>query len=435
VQPLRRTSKTLQIGGAAAVGAAVPALDQIARRESLGAEWWIDLPLAAGIAVLLLRLVERETKGRARDPEDALDEVMLAVTRGRHVHDVLESLTRQACRIMRVERAVVVLRDEADPRSAVVVAGHGVPRDYVGTRIGIDEGMAGRVITSGDPVLVDDYCRFSGRVEHAAAHGLRAGAAVPIAREGSVLGALAAGTTRLGRRFGGSELETLLRLAELGAVALEQARMREELERAVEAGVEAMATAVDLRDDYTGAHSDEVVQLARTVGERMGLGQGQLEELQFAARLHDVGKIGVPDAVLRKPGPLEGVEWEIMRQHPAWGADMLCRVPGLKRVSRIVRHAHERWDGDGYPDQLRRDDIPLASRIIFACDAYNAMTSHRPYREALRPWVAVSELREGAGGQFDPNVVDALVGTLREQRADGLSMFQNGAPAPHRSPA
>lgn len=435
MQPLRRTSKTLQIGGAAAVGAAVPALDQIARRESLGAEWWIDLPLAAGIAVLLLRLLERETKGRARDPEDALDEVMLAVTRGRHVHDVLESLTRQACRIMRVERAVVVLRDEADPRSAVVVAGHGVPRDYVGTRIGIDEGMAGRVITSGDPVLVDDYCRFSGRVEHAAAHGLRAGAAVPIAREGSVLGALAAGTTRLGRRFGGSELETLLRLAELGAVALEQARMREELERAVEAGVEAMATAVDLRDDYTGAHSDEVVQLARTVGERMGLGQGQLEELQFAARLHDVGKIGVPDAVLRKPGPLEGVEWEIMRQHPAWGADMLCRVPGLKRVSRIVRHAHERWDGDGYPDQLRRDDIPLASRIIFACDAYNAMTSHRPYREALRPWVAVSELREGAGGQFDPNVVDALVGTLREQRADGLSMFQNGAPAPHRSPA
>jgi HD-GYP domain-containing protein (c-di-GMP phosphodiesterase class II) len=435
VHRVRRTSKALQIGGAAAIGAAVPALDQILRGEPLAAEWWIDLPLAAGIAMLLLGIAERENDASTRDPDEALEEVMLAVGRGGHVNDVLESLTRQACRIMRVERSVVVLRDETDPRSAVVVAGHGVPRDYIGARIGIDEGMAGRVITSGDPVLVDDYSRFSARVGHAAAHGLRAGAAVPIAREGSVLGALAAGTTRPGRRFGGSELETLLRLAELGAVALEQARMREELERAVEAGVEAMAIAVDLRDDYTGAHSEEVVQLARTVGERMGLPPRQLEELEFAAKLHDVGKIGVPDAVLRKPGPLEGVEWEIMRQHPAWGADMLCRVPGLKRVSRIVRHAHERWDGDGYPDRLRRDDIPLASRIIFACDAYNAMTSHRPYREALRPWVAVSELREGSGGQFDPDVVDALVKSLRERQADGLSLFQNGAPAPHRSHA
>jgi HD-GYP domain-containing protein (c-di-GMP phosphodiesterase class II) len=322
-----------------------------------------------------------------------------------------------------------VVRDEADPRLAGVVAGHGVPSDYIGHRIGIDEGMAGRVITSGEPVLVEDYAKFPRPIAHPAGEGVRAGAAVPIRRDGVVLGALAAGTTDPERRFGGEELDALLRLAELGAVAIEQARMREELERAVEAGVEAMAAAVDMRDDYTGAHSDEVVRLARTVGERMGLAQDQIGELEFAARLHDVGKIGVPDAVLRKQGPLEGGEWEIMRQHPAWGADMLSRVPGLKRVSRIVRHAHERWDGDGYPDRLRRDDIPLASRIIFACDAYNAMTSDRPYRDALRPWIAVSELREGAGGQFDPDVVDALVGALREQHSIELRLFQQA----HRS--
>jgi HD-GYP domain-containing protein (c-di-GMP phosphodiesterase class II) len=278
-------------------------------------------------------------------------------------------------------------------------------------------------------VLVEDYAKFPRPIAHPAGEGVRAGAAVPIRRDGVVLGALAAGTTDPERRFGGEELDALLRLAELGAVAIEQARMREELERAVEACVEAMAAAVDMRDDYTGAHSDEVVRLARTVGERMGLAQDQIGELEFAARLHDVGKIGVPDAVLRKQGPLEGGEWEIMRQHPAWGADMLSRVPGLKRVSRIVRHAHERWDGDGYPDRLRRDDIPLASRIIFACDAYNAMTSDRPYRDALRPWIAVSELREGAGGQFDPDVVDALVGALREQHSIELRLFQQA----HRS--
>ena len=431
VQFARVTEKALQIAGAAAVGFAAAAADQMVRGEALLSEWWLDLPLASLVAGLILRAT-----GRRQDlpaPSDSqvggglgggLDEVMHAVSRGRHVDDVLESLTRQACRIVRVERAVVVVRDESDPRLAAVVAGHGVPRDYIGTRIGIDEGMAGRVITTGEPVLVDDYEDFPRRIQHAAGQGLRAGAAVPICRDGFVLGALAAGTTHHGRRFGMTDLEALARLAELGAVALEQARMREELEKAVEAGVEAMAAAVDMRDDYTAAHSDEVVRLARTVGERMGLAQEQLGELQFAARLHDVGKIGVPDAVLRKPGPLEGEEWEIMRQHPAWGADMLCRVPGLKRISKIVRHAHERWDGDGYPDRLRQEDIPLPSRIIFACDAYNAMTSDRPYRQALRPWIAVSELREGAGGQFDPDVVDVLVGALREQRSGPPRLFQ-----------
>jgi HD-GYP domain-containing protein (c-di-GMP phosphodiesterase class II) len=103
---------------------------------------------------------------------------------------------------------------------------------------------------------------------------------------------------------------------------------------------------------------------------------------------------------------------------------MLRRMPGLKRVSRIVRHAHERWDGDGYPDRLHSDNIPIASRIILACDAYQAMTSDRPYRDALRPWVAVSELREGAGGQFDPDVVDVLVSALREERAGPARLLQ-----------
>lgn len=400
--------------------------DQALRAEPLLAEWWLDVPVAFLLAGLFMRTRRHgwsAQRAGAPAPAGGLNEVMLAVSRGRHVNEVLESLTRQACRVMRVERAVIVLRDDEDPRLAVVVAGHGVPRDYIGRRIGIDEGMAGRVITTGEPVVVEDYGIFPRRIEHAAGDGLRAGSAVPIRRDGVVQGALAAGTTDPRRSFGGLELDALLRLAELGAVALDQARVREELEQAVEAGVEAMAAAVDMRDDYTAAHSDEVVRLARTVGQRMGLAQDQLSELEFAARLHDVGKIGVPDAVLRKQGPLEDSEWDVMRQHPAWGADMLRRVPGLKHVSRIVRHAHERWDGDGYPDRLRRDDIPLASRIIFACDAYNAMTSDRPYREALRPWIAVSELREGAGGQFDPDVVDELVGALREEHSIELRLF------------
>jgi HD-GYP domain-containing protein (c-di-GMP phosphodiesterase class II) len=201
-------------------------------------------------------------------------------------------------------------------------------------------------------------------------------------------------------------------------------------ELALDSGVEAMAAAVDMRDQYTGAHSEEVVRLARRVGEHLGLTDKALSDLAIAARLHDVGKIGVPDAVLLKDGPLEGAEWEIMRRHPEWGAQLLSRVPGLRRVARIVRHAHERWDGQGYPDRLRFADIPLESRIIFACDAYDAMTSDRPYRAALRPWIAVSELREGAGGQFDPDVVDVLVNELRTERSVATSLFQQAERVP-----
>ena len=145
-------------------------------------------------------------------------------------------------------------------------------------------------------------------------------------------------------------------------------------------GVEAMAGAVEMRDAYTGEHSEAVVRLARRVGQKLGLSDKDLAALEIGARLHDVGKIGVPDSVLRKAGPLDGAEWQIMRRHPEWGAQLVDRVPGLKHVSQIVRHAHERWDGDGYPDRLNCTDIPLESRIIFACDAYHAMTSDRPYR-------------------------------------------------------
>ncbi len=412
--------------------------DQVLRSEPLWAEWWLDAPVAILLAgaVWLWRAAAARATAAARSAEpsaaDAIDEIMVSVNRGNHVEGVLSSLAREACSIMRVERAMVMLRDDTDPRSSVVVAGHGVPAELIGHRFGIDEGMAGQVIRTGEPLLVADYARYSRPIRHSVTEGVRSGGAAPIRGGKVVLGALTAGTTDPDRSFGPDELETLSRLAELGAVALEQAHMRQQLEHAVDDGVDAMAAAIDMRDEYTGEHSEEVVRLAMQVGRRMHLGDAALSELEFAARLHDVGKIGVPDAVLRKDGPLDAAEWEIMRQHPEWGAQMLRRLPGLKRVSRIVHHAHERWDGDGYPDRLRSQDIPLESRIILACDAYHAMTSNRPYRDAMRPWVAVSELREGAGGQFDPDVVDVLVTELREERSVSTSLFQQAERVPQR---
>ncbi|MEX0993187.1 MAG: HD-GYP domain-containing protein [Solirubrobacterales bacterium] len=212
-----------------------------------------------------------------------------------------------------------------------------------------------------------------------------------------------------------SEGALLQEVSDLAGPALERVRARGRFDREVESSVEAIAHAIDARDSYTSRHSDEVVELATIVGGRLGLDRETLGELQTGARLHDVGKIAIPDSILQKQASLDTAEWEVMKQHPVVGSDLLERVSGLERVARIVRSEHERWDGTGYPDGLRADQIPLASRIIFVCDAYHAMTSDRPYREALRPSTAVSELRRYAGLQFDPNVVETLILELRSR--------------------
>jgi two-component system cell cycle response regulator len=166
--------------------------------------------------------------------------------------------------------------------------------------------------------------------------------------------------------------------------------------------------AIDMRDAYTGRHSAEVGELARRVGIRLGMERDDLWLLEQAARLHDIGKVGVPDAILNKPGPLERSEWDVVRRHAEFGAEIVERVRGLEPVARFVRAHHERWDGGGYPDGLAAGEIPLASRIIAACDAFHAMTTDRPYRAALGMAEALAEMDACAGTQFDPGVVSAI---------------------------
>jgi diguanylate cyclase (GGDEF)-like protein/putative nucleotidyltransferase with HDIG domain len=176
--------------------------------------------------------------------------------------------------------------------------------------------------------------------------------------------------------------------------------------------IEALATALVERDRYTGEHSAFVVHIAKRVAAALGLDEVEVERIGHAALLHDIGKVGMPDRILHKAGPLGREEWDVMREHPVIGERILRAVPGMGSVARIVRHEHERFDGAGYPDGLAGDAIPLGSRIILACDAYHAMTSDRPYRAAMPHESAVAELVRCAGSQFDPRIVAALVGQL-----------------------
>ena len=185
--------------------------------------------------------------------------------------------------------------------------------------------------------------------------------------------------------------------------------------------VVALAQALEERDTYTGEHSESVVDLTGRVAESLGMKPDEVELIRRAALLHDIGKVGIPDEILHKPGPLDDEEWEVMRQHPAIGERILRAIPGQGTLARIVRHEHERWDGKGYPDGLAGEQIPIGARIILACDAYHAMVSDRPYRRAMPHRDAMAELTANAGTQFDPRVVEALIGYLYGRRQSGLT--------------
>ena len=166
-------------------------------------------------------------------------------------------------------------------------------------------------------------------------------------------------------------------------------------------------------------HSSQVAELAVAVARRFGMSSEELDEVARAAELHDIGKVGIPDAILDKPGRLDDDEWEFMRQHTILGERILNAAAALRPVARLVRASHERWDGTGYPDKLTGAEIPLGARIIAVCDAYEAMTTDRAYRRALSAEAATQELRASAGTQFDPDVVDAFLNTVASPDALG----------------
>jgi HD-GYP domain-containing protein (c-di-GMP phosphodiesterase class II) len=181
---------------------------------------------------------------------------------------------------------------------------------------------------------------------------------------------------------------------------------------------------VEADDAYTGSHSRGVVELSLAVSDHLGLDHRQRRNVEFAALLHDVGKIAVPKEIINKAGPLTDDEWLVIKAHTIEGQRMLDRVGGLlSDVGRIVRSSHEKWDGTGYPDGLVGEQIPIESAIVSCCDAFNAMTTDRSYRTAMSLDEAIDELRRNAGTQFSPAVVEALFDILK---ADPLAVGARG---------
>ena len=305
----------------------------------------------------------------------------------------------------------VVQRLDGDGHLRVVAAAGPLAEeagDFLAQEQPVEVGVNGRVARSGRAAMVNDTRLDSDYLTRNPRTDPGSELSLPISVAGSIWGVM-----NLEQEERGAFAEEDLLLAHVVAsqvgAAIHRCQLVSELEGAFLTTVGVLADAVELQDAYTADHANEVADLAVAVGRRMGIAGPELDRLRYGALLHDVGKIGVPGELLRKAGPLTAAEREQMDTHTAIGARMLERIPFLAPVAPLVRSAHERVDGGGYPDGLVGDQIPLGAMVIATCDAYHAMTSDRSYRQAMPKQAALRELEAGAGTQFDAGVVAALI--------------------------
>jgi diguanylate cyclase (GGDEF)-like protein len=207
----------------------------------------------------------------------------------------------------------------------------------------------------------------------------------------------------------------LVGIANQAKLAIDSAASYDSLEQTFYSTVEALANALEAKDEYTSDHARSITDMAVDVGRQLGIEGKALKRLELGALFHDIGKIGIPSEILLKPGPLTDEEREVMKKHPELGEQILKPIGRLQDVLPIVRHCHEHYDGSGYPDGLKAEEIPLESRIILTCDAFDAMTTDRPYRERMQIAEACRRLEEAAGGQFDPKLVEIFLHLLKTQ--------------------
>jgi diguanylate cyclase (GGDEF)-like protein/putative nucleotidyltransferase with HDIG domain len=323
---------------------------------------------------------------------------------------IVRATVEELARTYDCDLALILRLDEDDRLRPVASAGpltghFDAGRDW---SLSTDEGVTGRVARTGEPALLretHDDPDFLGPDEVSESGSELT---LPIRVAGRVWGVLDIESTR-SDAFGEEDLLLADTLAAQVGGALHRCELFAELESTFATTLGVLSDALEMKDSYTPAHADDVAEVAVRVGRRLGVPEDELRVLRYGALLHDIGKIGVRSEVLNKPTPLTREEFEEIKQHTVIGAEMLERIPFFAPVQPLLRSAHERFDGGGYPDGLAGDEIPLGARIVCACDAFHAMTSERPYSEARTLEGALAELRHGAGRQFDPAVVEALI--------------------------
>ncbi|HEX2049634.1 MAG TPA: GAF domain-containing protein [Actinomycetota bacterium] len=378
------------------------------------------LRLLAGLSyhtsVAMQRAILYRDQKESAEVANALLEFSGALASAATIDEVLDRIVEQAARILGSPKALVMLQ-EGETGDVVPEAAWGFTeaerRSLAVARYG--ESDARRVLGRSEPFMLgaEDFECIPGLDDIV---GRLTCAIAPLAVDEGRIGCILVTAPAFGDyEFSERKIRLLAGIAHQAKLGLANVGSFESLERTFVSTVEALANALEAKDEYTSSHAREITDMALEVGHRLGMDIRSLKRLELGALFHDIGKIGIPSAILCKAGPLDDEEWEIIKTHPELGERILGPIDRLTEVRPIVRHCHERYDGGGYPDGKAGADIPIESRIIFVCDAFHAMTTDRPYRDALPAEEAARRLREGAGTQFDPNVVDAFLALLQEQ--------------------
>ena len=299
-----------------------------------------------------------------------------------------------------------------------LVAGSGalakVMTEFLLVEQSVRHGINGRVARTGETSLVSNTRADADYIVRDPHTDPRSELSVPIIVDGSVWGVLNLEAAEP-EAFGEADAVLVETIAASLGSAIHRAGLLAEQERTFTTTLSALMSTVEAKDDYTASHEEDVAGLSERVALRMGLSPAHARDVRYAALLHDVGKVAVPSEILLKPGPLTETEWVEMRRHTIVGGDLVARIDAFAHLAPAVRASHERWDGDGYPDGIAGEDIPLAARIIAACDTYDAIVTDRPYRPARTVAQAREELCRVAGIQLDARVVEALLEELSSQ--------------------
>ena len=326
---------------------------------------------------------------------------------------LLSEIVQTAKREARCDRVSLMLIEDHELRIRAAVGLDKGAFDKWRGKIGV--GIAGYTAASGEPVIINHGEEDKRFVRHLKDDKIKSAISMPLRVKNKTIGVLNLTNFMGCDRFFESDVQFLSLLAGQAAVAIENANLYNSLQTSYLHTIVSLANALEARDPYLSGHSTKVLTYAVQIARKLGLSDREIEDIRNAAMLHDIGKIGVRDAILLKPGRLDDSEWKILRTHPEMGSNIIAPVRHLARCLPLIMHHHEAYDGAGYPSGLAGNEIPFGSRVIAVADTYDAMISNRPYREALSHEAAVTELRRVAGSQLDPDCVAAFLAVLEDE--------------------
>ncbi len=340
-----------------------------------------------------------------------------AIASAMQLDPLLDTIMELGMNVMDAEGCSVLLVDEKEKKLQFVAASGAKKEEVKKLSLDMGEGVAGWVAQNDQPLLIEDVSkdtRFSKKVDKTLGQETKSLICVPLKVKERTIGVMEVINKKGNRTFNQSDMVLFKPLSAQAAVAIERARLYEDLEDMYISTVKSLAAAIDAKDPYTRGHSERVTRFSILIARELGLDDKTQRDVQLSALLHDVGKIGVPISILRKKDKLTDEDWKHIRRHPVLGAEIISPITQLKELVRNIRYHHERYDGKGYPDNLKGEDIPLISRILAVADTFDALTSERPYRNGLSDKAALEEMEIVKGTQLDPACVEAFLAGYRK---------------------